>query len=137
MSTVAKATERIGSGWLSFAGLLILLLGVFNVVEGIFAIANDRYAAYATSSAGQLYLFNLHGWGWLHLILGLVLIAVGAGIMGGHEWARGAGIGLAGATALIQMLYLPVYPFWSLINIGLCVLVIYALVVPPRGSTAE
>ncbi|GAB4047132.1 MULTISPECIES: DUF7144 family membrane protein [Catellatospora] len=137
MSTVAKATERIGSGWLSFAGLLILLLGVFNVVEGIFAIANDRYAAYATSTQGELYLFNLHTWGWLHVLLGAVLIAVGAGIWSGKEWARGAGIGLAGATALLQMLYLPVYPFWSLINIALCILVIYALVVPPRGSTAD
>ncbi|BCJ72557.1 hypothetical protein ACFQY4_41480 [Catellatospora bangladeshensis] len=137
MSTVAKATDRIGSGWLSFSGLMILLLGVFNVVEAIFAIVNDRYAAYATSTGGELYLFNLHTWGWLHLILGAVLIAVGAGILAGQEWARGAGIGLAGATALLQMLYLPVYPFWSIVNIALCILVIYGLVVPPRGSIAE
>ncbi|MEV4411048.1 hypothetical protein [Catellatospora sp. NPDC049609] len=137
MSTVAKATDRIGSGWLSFSGLMILLLGVFNVVEAIFAIVNDRYAAYATSTGGELYLFNLQTWGWLHLILGAILIAVGAGILGGHEWARGAGIGLAGATALLQMLYLPVYPFWSIVNIALCILVIYGLVVPPRGTVAD
>lgn len=129
------AVERVtGSSWLSFAGLLILLLGVVNAIEGIIALANDRYGAFI---GGSFYIFDLTWWGWIHLILGLVMIAVGIGILGGQEWARGLGIGLAGATAVVQMLYLTSAPLWSLINIGICVLVIYALVVPPREAIAN
>jgi hypothetical protein len=134
MSTVTTRAERVGSGWLLFAGLLILLLGLFNAIEGLFAIFNDKYVSLA---GGSIYIFDSTGWGWLHLLLGLIQIAVGAGILAGQAWARGAGIGLAVATALIQMIYLPIFPWWSLINIALCVLVIYALVVPPHGAIAD
>ncbi|MDI1459745.1 hypothetical protein QEZ54_02070 [Catellatospora sp. KI3] len=131
MTTAVRPASPPVSGWLSFAGLLILLLGVFNVVEGVFALFNDKYVGYA---AGEFYLFDRTGWGWVHIILGVIQIVVGSGIMAGKTWARGVGVGLAALTALIQMLYLPVFPWWSLINIALCVLVIYALIVPPRGA---
>lgn len=125
--------ERVtGSGWLSFAGLLILLIGVFKLIEGIWALANRHYKA---DLAGATYLFNLTSWGWIHVLLGLVLIATGIGILGGQEWARGLGIGLAAATAVLQLLYLPFFT-GSLINILLCVLIIYALVVPKPGAIA-
>lgn len=134
MSTVTTRAERVGSGWLLFAGLLILLLGLFNAVEGLFAIFNDKYVSLA---GGSIYIFDSTGWGWLHLLLGIIQIAVGAGILAGQSWARGAGIGLAAATAVLQMVYLPIFPWWSLINIALCILVIYALVVPPHGAVAD
>ena len=125
--------ERVtGSGWLGFAGVLILLLGVFKVIEGIWALGNARYRA---DFNALMYVFSLKGWGWIHIILGIVLIATAIGILGGQEWARGLGIGLAAATAVLQLLYLP-YGAAALLNIGLCVLVIYALAVPKSGSVA-
>jgi hypothetical protein len=123
-----------GSGWLGFAGLLILLLGVMNALEGIVTLANDKYRAFLGSS---YYLFNLTWWGWIHLALGLLMIAVGIGVLAGREWARAIGIGLAGAMGIVQMLYLTSAPLWSLINTGICVLIIYALVVPPRNAIAD
>jgi hypothetical protein len=122
------------SGWLGFAGLLILLLGVMNALEGIVALANDKYRAFI---GGSFYLFDLTWWGWIHLILGLLMIAVGIGVLAGQEWARAVGIGLAGATGIVQMLYLTSAPLWSLINTGICVLIIYALIVPPRNAIAD
>ena len=85
---------------------------------------------------GAIYLLNLTGWGWLHLLLAIALIATGIGVLGGQEWARGLGIGLAAATAVLQLLYLPFFT-GSLINILLCVLIIYALVVPKSGAIAN
>lgn len=133
---MATRTDRAGddSGWPAFAGLLGILIGVFNIAEGLFAIFNDRYLALA---AGQVYIFDFTGWGWLHLVLGIIVIGGGAGILAGRQWARGAGIGLAGAAALIAMVYLPVFPWWSIVNIALCVLVIYALVVPPHSDLTD
>jgi len=130
---VDDMVERVtGSGWLSFAGILILLIGVFKFVDGIWALANKHYRS---DLSGATYVFNLTGWGWIHLLLGAVLIATGIGVLGGQEWARGVGIGLAGVTAILQLLYLPFFT-GSLINILLCVLVIYALIVPKKGAVA-
>jgi len=125
--------EPVTSGWLGFAGLLLILIGTFKLIEGIWALWNNHYKADLNAAT---YMFNLTGWGWIHIILGIVLIATGVGILGGQEWARGLGIGLAGFTAIMQLLYLPFFT-GSLINILLCVLVIYALVVPPKGARAD
>ncbi len=126
--------ERVtGSGWLAFAGVLILLIGVFKLIEGIWALWNKHFRA---DWNAVIYVFNLSAWGWIHVLLGIVLIVTGIGILGGQEWARGLGIGLAAATAVLQLLYLP-YGAAALLNIGLCVLVIYALVVPKPGAIAN
>lgn len=125
-------TRATSSSWMGFAGLMILLLGVFNAIEGLVALANDKYRAFI---GGSFYVFNLTGWAIIHLILGLVMIGIGIGILGDKSWARAAGIALAGAALVLQMLYLTSAPLWSLVNIGFCALVIYALVVPRRAVT--
>lgn len=129
-----NAVERVtGSGWLAFAGVLLLLIGVFKLVEGIWALGNKHFRA---DWNAVIYVFNLSAWGWIHLILGIVLIVTGIGVLGGQEWARGLGIGLAAAAAVLQLLYLP-YGAAALLEIGLCVLVIYALVVPKPSAIAN
>jgi hypothetical protein len=134
MGDEPSAMERVtGSGWLSFAGIVILLIGVFKLIEGIWALGNRHYRADVNNA---IYLFNLTGWGWVHVVLGIALIATGIGVLGGQEWARGLGIGLAAATAVLQLLYLPFFT-GSLINIVLCVLIIYALIVPEHGAIAD
>jgi hypothetical protein len=104
--------------------MLAIMLGGFNIIEGFFALLNDRYIALAD---GQFYVMNRTGWGWAHILLGLVLIIVGYGILTGRAWARITGLALAILAAFVQMLYLPMYPFWALINIGLLVVVIWTL----------
>jgi hypothetical protein len=119
-STWARSTGS-ASG---FAGVLAIMLGGFNVIEGFFALFNDKYVALAN---GQFYVLDRTGWGWAHIILGLILGVVGFAIMAGQGWARVTGIVIAVLAGIVQMLYVPMYPFWSLINIGILVLVIYSL----------
>jgi hypothetical protein len=104
--------------------MLAIMLGGFNIIEGFFALFNDRYVALA---GGQFYVMDRTGWGWAHIILGVVLLVVGYGILSGKTWARITGIILSVFAGLVQMLYLPIYPFWALINIALLVVVIYSL----------
>lgn len=122
--TTASGTPVRTTGNFGFAGMLFIMLGGFNIIEGFFALLNDRYVALAD---GEFYVMDRTGWGWAHIILGLILIIVGYGVMSGQGWARMAGIALAILAALIQMLYLPMYPFWALINIALLVVVIWSL----------
>jgi hypothetical protein len=130
MST-ASAPERTTSGTYGFAGILAIMLGAFNIIEGFFALVNDKYVGLAN---GQFYVFDRTGWGWIHMILGVILLIVGFGILSAKTWARVFGIIFAVTAALIQMIYLPIYPFWALINIALLVYVIYALTTSPRTT---
>ncbi|ACY95889.1 MULTISPECIES: DUF7144 family membrane protein [Thermomonospora] len=133
MTTSATTRRTITSGWLTFAAVVFLLTGVFNVINGLVGIfSSDFYVV----DAGQVLVFNFTAWGWLWLILGFVQIAVAAGIMNGMTWARAAGIALAALSIIGHMLFLAAFPWWSVLTIALSVLVIYALTVPPHGATA-
>ncbi|HEX6497611.1 MAG TPA: hypothetical protein VF054_01115 [Micromonosporaceae bacterium] len=134
MSSVMRGRTVTGpvSGWLTFAGILAVLVGAFNTVDGLVALVRHRYFVV---NGDQLLLMNLTGWGWFLLVLGVVQVVVGLGVLAGVDAARWGGVALASLAALVQLLFLAAAPFWSLIVIGLCVLVIYALVVPPRGAT--
>jgi hypothetical protein len=130
--TTVGTTERATSGNYTFAGMLAIMLGGFNIVEGFFALLNDKYVGLAN---GQFYVFDRTGWGWLHIILGVIMLFVGFGILSAQTWARVAGIILAIIAAIVQMLYLPIFPFWALINIALLVFVIYSLTASPRTNS--
>jgi hypothetical protein len=118
------------SAWPFFAGIITGLLGVFNIVEGLLTLFSRIYGG---QIGPVLYFFNLRGWGWLHLLLGLALLAGAVGLLTGQEWAPSVTVGLAGATAIFQMIYVNIIPTWSWVNVALSVLVIYALVVKGRG----
>jgi hypothetical protein len=129
-TTATTSSTRTTDGPLGFAGVLFLMLGGFNIVEGFFALINDTYV---TLAAGQFYVFDRTGWGWIHILLGAILVAAGFGLLAGQTWARVVGIVIAVLAAIVQMLYLPIYPFWSLINIALLVFVIWALTTSRRS----
>ncbi|GAA1907142.1 hypothetical protein GCM10009716_16280 [Streptomyces sodiiphilus] len=126
------ARVRPLSGWLTFAGILILTLGIFHIVGGLAAWTRDDY--YLVTSDGLL-VFDYTAWGWILFLLGLLQVAVGAGVYTGRDWARLTGIALAVLTAVAHVAFLAAFPLWSVIVIGLAVLVIYALSVPPEGAT--
>jgi hypothetical protein len=124
--------EPARSGWLAFAGTLFILLGAFHVVEGLVAIFKDEVFVV---QEGQLVVTDYTAWGWFFLILGVVQVLVGFGILAGRGWARAVGIALAMLAAVVQIAYLVAFPIWALITIGLCVVVIYALLV--KGTTYD
>jgi vacuolar-type H+-ATPase subunit I/STV1 len=121
------------TGWLSFAGIVAIVVGVFNVIDGLVALFRNDY--YLVTSQDIL-VFNFTTWGWIWLLLGLVQIVVGAGIIAGHPWARMAGVAMAVLAAIGQLAFLRAFPVWSVLVIAMCVLVVYALTAHPRTENA-
>lgn len=121
------------SGWLGFAGILILTLGLLHVMSGLAAFLKDDY--FAVTDAGLL-VWNYTAWGWIWLVVGIAQLAVGLGVLAGSEPARAAGVLLTVLALLGQAAYLAAFPLWSVVVIGTCLLVIYALVAPPRDAVA-
>ena len=114
------------ASWVYFGGMMMIMLGVFNVIEGLVALFNDEY--YVATPQGLL-VFDITAWGWIHLIIGIVAIAVGIGVFTGATWARICGVILCGINALVQLVFLSAYPVWAMLVIALDVLVIWALIV--------
>jgi hypothetical protein len=115
-----------GTGWRLFAGFMILLAGVFNLISGIVTLRNPHY--YVVVGYGNRLVFgDLNTWGWAILGLGIVQIVAGLMIFSGRRWAAIIGIVVATFNAIGQLLYLGVDPWWSIIVLALDVMVIYAL----------
>jgi hypothetical protein len=115
--------------WTMYTGLLILLAGVFAIFEGLITLANDGYQTYVSQGA---FVFGGAGWGWINLLLGLLLVGAALGLLTGQEWSRMAGVAVVGTMAIIQMIYLTVAPTRVLIMVGICALALYGLVVRAR-----
>jgi hypothetical protein len=113
-----------GSGWVTFASLMLGLAGIMNIIAGIAAIADSRvYGEDAT------FIFsNLNTWGWIILILGAAQILAALAIFSGSELARWFGVACAGVNAIGQLLYVDAYPFWALSLFAIDILIIYGLV---------
>jgi hypothetical protein len=114
-------------GGITFAGTLLILIGVFQAIDGLAAIFNDEFFLVTKN-----YTFDLDvtAWGWIHLLLGILLIFMGWGLWAGKTWAAIGGITLAMLSAIANFFFIPYYPFWSLLVIGLDVWVIWALTRP-------
>ena len=120
------ATSRmpITTGWLSFAGIVAIVVGVFNVIDGLVALFRSDY--YLVTDQDIL-IFNFTAWGWILLILGIVQIAIGVGILAARGWAIALGIAMAVLIAIAHIAFLRAFLVWSVIVIAMCVLVVYAL----------
>ncbi|MEU1130977.1 hypothetical protein ABZ383_14130 [Streptomyces sp. NPDC005900] len=112
------------TGGTVFAGVLMLVNGLLGVFAGIAGIAKDDVYE---RIGDYVYKFNLTTWGWIHLVLGIVIAVVGWGILTGASWAKAAGVALAALGIVAQFLWLPYTPLWALISIALGVFVIWAL----------
>jgi hypothetical protein len=112
-----------GSGWVTFAALMLGIAGIMNVIAGIAAVADSR-----VYTEEAVFIFsNLNTWGWIVLVLGAAQILAALALFGGSEFARWFGIACAGVNAIGQLLFLPAYPFWALALFSIDVLVIYGL----------
>ena len=126
--TYGHDPEQTGwAGWLVFASFMMFLVGTFQAIQGLVAIFDDGY--YVVRESGLVVNVDYTAWGFIHLILGILLILCGAGVLTGNVVARGVGVLLAALSALANMAFIGAYPVWSIIVIVVDVLVIYALTV--------
>ena len=127
-------TETTGwVDWGIFAATMMVLGGVLNIVHGLVALVNDDWAVW--SNSGAVYL-DLTTWGWVHILVGALVILAGIGVLSGNVLARTVGVFLAGVSLVTNFLYMPVYPVWSITVIVLDVLMIWALTAHGREMRA-
>jgi uncharacterized membrane protein len=119
-------------GGVIFAATMMTLAGVFQAIAGLVAIFNDEFFVVTRN-----YTFDLDvtAWGWIHLIIGILLLITGLGLFGRRTWAGVAGLMLAMLSALANFFFIPYYPIWALVVIGLDVWVIWALTRPGAIET--
>lgn len=121
-------------GGLVFAATMLLIVGVFQIFQGIAAIIQDQFFI-----VGQNYAYTIDttAWGWIHLGLGVLMALAGFFLFTGKTWARVVGIALAGLSAIANFTFLPYYPLWALVIIALDVFVIWALATVKLDMTDE
>jgi len=119
-------SESSWTGWVGFAGLLMMIMGIIDAIEGLVAIIRDEYYLI---HGNQVIIFDTTTWGWITLILGVLLFFVGAGLLKGSSWARWFSILLVSFALIEQLAWLgnTSYPLWSLVVVGLQFMVLFAL----------
>jgi hypothetical protein len=119
-----QSVSPMAHGVAVFAGVIMIVAGAFQGVEGLAGIVNDQYLVVLEN---YFVAFDITVWGWLHLLVGLALLAIGIFLLRGATWARVAGMIIAGISALLNFVWLPHSPWWSLLVIAIDILVIWAL----------
>lgn len=123
-------SERIQTGWvgwIAFAGMLLVMLGAFHIVQGLVALFRDE--VFVVGSHGLVVNIDYTAWGWTHVVGGAFAILVGGCLLAGQMWARVIAVIVAMLSALVNIAFLPAYPIWSAIMIALDVLIIWAVTV--------
>ena len=111
-------------GWTGFAGVMLIIVGVFDIFAGLVALVNDEFYVVGRE---WVFEFDITGWGVFKIIVGMVLLLSGIGLFSGNMAARVVGVIVAGLAAIANFAWLPYYPVWSIIVISICVAVIWAL----------
>jgi hypothetical protein len=140
MSTTSPSPHRAyedtkGGAWsygiVIFAGVMLVTVAAFQILEGIAAVAKDEVFV---TGVEYVYKLDVTTWGWVHIVLGAIGVATGLGLLAGQTWARVTGIALAVIGAVANFAFLPYYPLWTLVLITFYVLVIWALTAQMRHS---
>ncbi|HET6299748.1 MAG TPA: hypothetical protein VK659_20720 [Asanoa sp.] len=123
--------SQADSGWamsgVAFAATMMLMVGAFHVIAGLAAILNDEYFVLVRGYAFDL---DITAWGWIHLVLGLGVVAAGVGLFSRAVWAAAVALVLTVLSAIDNFFFIPYAPFWSLLLIALDVWIIWALTRP-------
>lgn len=134
----AGAVQREPSGWAigftAFAGATMLMIGFFHITAGLAALFRNEVFAVT-----QNYIFNfdLTTWGWIHLLVGIIVLVAGFGVFSGAVWARTIGVIMAIISAIANFAFLPYYPLWSALMIAVDVAVIWALTTHGRDIAMD
>jgi hypothetical protein len=121
------------SGWIAFAGVMMLILGSLDALWGLAAILNNEIVV--VGGRGAL-IFDITAWGWVHLILGSIIALTGLGLITGNTAARVAGIFFVAVNAVAQIVWFPTAPLWSFLMIILDCVIIYQLTARWQGGAA-
>ncbi|MFA9565664.1 MAG: hypothetical protein ACERLM_13285 [Acidimicrobiales bacterium] len=119
-------------GWTAFAGIMMIMQGVWWVIAGLVAIVDDDFYAVTRE---YIFKFDASTWGWIHLLLGIVVLFAGVGLFSGQVWARTVGVAIAVIASLVAFAWLPWYPVWAIIFITVSVAIIWALTAHGRDIT--
>ena len=125
------SAEQPISGWaaggITFAACVLVLIGAFQIIAGLAAVFDDEFYVVTNN-----YTFNLDvsAWGWIHLLLGVLLVATGFGLFARSTWAGVTALVLVMVSAVVNFFFIPYYPFWSIVVIALDMWVIWALTRP-------
>ena len=128
------ASQNSWSGWIVFAGFVIIIVGAMDMLQGFMAILEDEYVV---ATPKGLAIFDVTAWGWTSLIWGGVLILAGLGLLGGAGWARWLAIIGVAVNAFQQVAFLAnypqAYPLWNILIVALNFVVLYALTARWQG----
>jgi uncharacterized membrane protein len=131
MSDPQNRSDQPLSGWavggVGFAACMLVLIGAFQIVDGLAAIIDDEFFV-----VGKHYAFDLDTtiWGWIHLVLGILLVLTGFSLFGRRTWAGVAALCLVLLSAFMNFFFIPYYPLWSILVIALDVWVVWSLTRP-------
>lgn len=123
--------ESTLSGWWVFAGVLLLIAGVLNIIYGIAAIGDSKFF---TANATYI-VSSLHTWGWVTLILGVIELVAAFSLFSGGDFGRVMGIVVGSLNAIAALMSIPAYPFWSLAIFALSIIIVYKLAEGPQGAS--
>lgn len=134
MSSIAEPTDASGSpsaaatGWNTFAGIILILAGCLNLVDGLWALDRSDSPALSDEVEEMLWYTNsLETWGWVYTIVGIGLLLVGIGVLTRSNLARWIGVFAAGFSMVVNMMWVFVYPIPALIHVAVAGAVVYAL----------
>jgi hypothetical protein len=123
-----RSPSRDPSGWAVgftiFAAVMMIMAGAWQALQGLIAIFENEFYV---QTRNYLFEFDATTWGWIHLVLGLLVAFAGWGLLSGRTWARVVAITLAALSATANFLFIPYYPFWSILIVAVNILVIWAL----------
>jgi hypothetical protein len=136
MATSTPARHEVSTGAVGvtlFAATLMMMTGAFHVIQGIVALANDTFFVYGKD---YVFKFDVTGWGWAHIILGVIVGLAGFALFQGAVWARVVAVIVACISIIASFLWMPYYPIWSLIVVAFDVFVIWAVTAHGRDIVA-
>ena len=132
----SQPAEQSISGWaaggITFAATMAALVGIFQILQGLVAVFNDDFYVVTRNYTFDL---DVSAWGWIHLLIGVVMLCVGFGLYARALWAVIGGLAIAMLSAVSNFFFIPYYPIWALLLIGLNVWIIWSLTRPGAIET--
>lgn len=123
--TTPRSSQGAAFGFIAFAAVMMIIMGVFHVYMGIVAVAKSEFYVKVPDYVLEV---DASTWGWIHLVAGVIVVIAGFAVFSGQAWARGVGIAVAAVSMMLNFAFIPYYPIWSLLVIALDVCIIWALV---------
>ncbi|MBF6168679.1 hypothetical protein IU486_28630 [Streptomyces gardneri] len=124
MSENSSVKQGVAAGTSIGAAIILVTVGLLQLFQGISAVAEDEVFI---TGVEYVYKFDFTTWGWIHIVLGALLMVIGFALFTGAGWARVSAIVIAALSILANFLWLPYYPWWSILIIALDVVVIWAV----------